>query len=158
MPSKLRLFLILPLLAGSFNAFGDIDGRVVRVLDGDTVEVLHAGKGVRVRLAGIDAPEKKQPYGQRSRQQLSRLIAQQQVHVAGDKTDRYGRLLGTVLLRDTDINAEQVRNGQAWAYRYRGKALNGGYATLEAQARTASKGLWADSDAQEPWKWRHNEK
>lgn len=81
----------------AFSASADISGRIVRVLDGDTVELLEPGDRLtRVRLAGIDAPEKSQPFGQRSRQELSSMVAQRPVTVTGSETDRYGRLLGTL--------------------------------------------------------------
>lgn len=99
----------------AFSASADISGRIVRVLDGDTVEMLEPGNQLtRVRLAGIDAPEKSQPFGQRSRQELSSMVAQRHVTVTGSDTDRYGRLLGTVWLGVKDVNAEQIRKGLAW--------------------------------------------
>ena len=86
----------------------------MRVLDGDTVEVLEPGNRLtRVRLAGIDAPEKSQPFGQRSRQALTALTADKSVHVSGSTQDRYGRLLGTIWSDTTDINAVQVKTGMA---------------------------------------------
>lgn len=112
------------LLVVTFSASADISDRVVRVLDEDTVEVLQTGnRMMRVRLVGIDAPEKSQPFGQRSRQVLSSMVAQFTVIVSGKDTDRYGRLLGTVWLGTTDVNAGQIRNGLAWTYRYHGKLL-----------------------------------
>lgn len=137
------------------NACADIQGRVVRVLDGDTIEVLQGtSERSRIRLDGIDAPEKKQAFGQRSRQFLNNLVAQQLVTITGDKTDRYGRVLGTVWLEGQDINATQLRSGMAWAYHYRGKASNEEYVVLESEARSLKKGLWADPNPVEPWRWR----
>ncbi|EPK5159237.1 thermonuclease family protein [Klebsiella pneumoniae] len=139
----------------SGNVFADLHGRVVRVLDGDTIEVLQAtSERNRIRLSGIDAPEKKQAFGQRSRQFLSSRLAQQPVTITGDETDRYGRLLGTVWLNGQDVNALQVQNGMAWAYRYKGKASNPAYLVVEKEARKQKKGLWTDPDPVEPWKWR----
>lgn len=110
-----RKFCPLVLFVVAFSASADISGRIVRVLDGDTVEILEPGNRLtRVRLAGIDAPEKSQPFGQRSRQELSSMVAQRPVTVTGSETDRYGRLLGTIWLGMTDVNAEQVRKGLAW--------------------------------------------
>ncbi|NPC64801.1 thermonuclease family protein, partial [Klebsiella pneumoniae] len=115
-----RKFCSLVLFVVAFSTRADISGRIVRVLDGDTVEVLEPGNQLtRIRLAGIDAPEKSQPFGQRSRQELSSMVAQRHVNVTGGDKDRYGRLLGTVWLGVTDVNAEQIRKGLAWAYRYR---------------------------------------
>ncbi|HBL8851726.1 TPA: thermonuclease family protein [Enterobacter hormaechei] len=139
------------------NAGADIQGRVIRVLDGDTIEVLQVtNERSRIRLDGIDAPEKKQAFGQRSRQFLNNQVGQQVVVVTGDKTDRYGRILGTVWLEDLNVNAMQVGNGMAWAYCYHGKASNSEYLRMEKEARKDKRGLWADPDPVEPWKWRMN--
>lgn len=143
----------------TFTASADISGRIVRVLDGDTVEVLETGNRLtRVRLAGIDAPEKSQPFGQRSRQELSSLVAQRTVTVTGEDTDRYGRLPGTVWLGETDVNAGQIRKGLAWAYRYHGKPSRADYALLEAEARQHETGLWSVPGQTEPWRWRNMKK
>ncbi|HDT0661724.1 TPA: thermonuclease family protein [Enterobacter cloacae subsp. dissolvens] len=151
----IRQLSAVVLLVVTFSASADISGRIVRVLDGDTVEVLETGNRLtRVRLAGIDAPEKNQPFGQRSRQELSSMVAQRHVTVSGGDTDRYGRLLGTLWLGVTDVNAEQIRKGLAWAYRYHGKPARPDYAVLEAEARRQSLGLWSEPGQTEPWRWR----
>lgn len=148
----LGVFIIL-------TARADFDGRVVRILDGDTIETLSAsGQSVRIRLAGIDAPEKNQPFGQRSRQALSALLAQKAVQITGDKNDQYGRLLGTVWMEGTDVNALQVKNGMAWAYRYHGRAINPQYEQLENMAKGNSIGLWSVPGQTEPWRWRQASK
>lgn len=135
-------FCALSMLVVALSASADFSGRIVRVLDGDTVEMLAPGNQLtRIRLAGIDAPEKSQPFGQRSRQELSSMVAQQHVTVTGSDKDHYGRLLGTVWLGVTDVNAEQIRKGLAWAYRYHGKPTRPDYAVLEADARRQSVGL-----------------
>lgn len=101
--SGLYVVSLLILLTGNTGAA--LKGKVIRVLDGDTIEVLQVNnERTRIRLNGIDAPEKKQDFGQRSRQFLSRQLAQQFVTITGDETDRYGRLLGTVWLNGQDIN------------------------------------------------------
>lgn len=89
-----RTLYIISLLIVTYPVSADINGRIVRVLDGDTVEILGEGNQLkRVRLAGIDAPEKNQPFGQRSRQKLSSMVTQRIVTVTGEDEDRYGRLL-----------------------------------------------------------------
>lgn len=149
----IRAAVMLMLLIGTVRA--ELQGPVVRVMDGDTIEILQdTHERTRIRLAGIDAPEKNQPFGQRSRQFLTRLVAQRHVRVSGDEHDRYGRVLGTVWLDGEDINAVMVRNGQAWAYRYRGKATEPQYAESEARARAMKSGLWADTTPVDPWLWR----
>ncbi len=88
---------------------------VVHVADGDTITVLDAGKVQhKVRLAGIDAPEKAQPFGQRSRESLADLVAGRTVIVETHKKDRYGRYVGKVILNSRDVNLEQIRRGMAW--------------------------------------------
>ena len=132
--SSLYAVSLLILLTGNTDAA--LKGRVIRVLDGDTIEVLQVNnERTRIRLNGIDAPEKKQDFGQRSRQFLNDQIALQVVTIHGDETDRYGRVLGTVWLNGRDINAEQIRHGMAWAYRYHGIASNAEYEALEKEAR-----------------------
>lgn len=152
---KNTLLAVSVLIFGEGNVCADIQGQVVRVLDGDTIEVLQTNhERSRIRLDGIDAPEKKQDFGQRSRQFLSSQLAQQFVTITGDEVDRYGRLLGTVWLNGQDINLLQVQSGMAWAYRYQGKASNSAYLAMEKEARKQRKGLWTDPTAVEPWKWR----
>lgn len=146
------LFTLSPL------AQADFTGRVVRVIDGDTVSVLSGNEMYRVRLNGIDAPESKQAYGQRSKQSLIALAAQKNVLVISDKQDRYGRYLGTLMNGGLNINAQQVEKGMAWAYRFHGKATDMKMLTIEKIARSSGVGLWADPNPVEPWKWRRSEK
>lgn len=150
---NIRLFFVglflLPL-----TAIADLRGRVVKVPDGDTLDMLSHHQIVRIRLSGIDAPEKRQAFGQRARQNLSRLVATQSVVAVGDKTDRYGRLIATLWLNGRDINAQQVISGLAWAYRYQGKATTPAYVRLEHLARHRKTGLWSDASPVEPWRWR----
>ncbi|MFY7295282.1 thermonuclease family protein [Enterobacter cloacae complex sp. IR5457] len=159
LPIITQLCCATTLLFVSFNSYADIRGRVVRILDGDTLEVLQQnGELTRVRLNGIDAPEKAQPFGQRSRQALTEMTAGKVVHIAGNNRDRYDRLLGTVWYDSKDINAVQVLTGMAWAYRYRGKAVIPAYAGLEKTARKDRTGLWAEPAPVEPWRWRKMQK
>ena len=98
----MKLLLVLALLlASALGAYADtITGRVVGVADGDTVTVLDAEKVQhKIRLAGIDAPEKSQPFGNRSKQNLSDLVFQKDVRVDWDKRDRYGRIVGKVMVQ-----------------------------------------------------------
>lgn len=134
-------------------ARADFAGEVVAVLDGDTIDVLVEHQPVRVRLAQIDAPEKRQGFGTRSRQTLSDMVFRQKVMVAEAGRDRYSRVLGTVYVGAVNVNAEMVRLGMAWVYRQyaRDPAL---YA-LEEEARDAQRGLWADASPVPPWQFRH---
>ena len=142
------------LLTASF-ALGaaNVSGRVVSIADGDTLTVLVDHKQVKVRLADIDAPERKQPYGTRSRQSLAELCHQKAATVETREKDRYGRTIGYVSCAGVDANAEQVRRGMAWVYDHYAKTDSPLYAAQE-QARSARRGLWTDGRAVPPWKWR----
>lgn len=131
----------------------------VRVIDGDTVEVLVAGQqSERVRLLGIDAPESKQEFGQNSKQSLENCVAGGPVTVSYNETDRYGRLLGKVIAGGVDCNYDQIKTGSAWHYKQYQKGQPAGDATMysasELQAKNAQVGLWANPNAQEPWSYR----
>lgn len=151
-----RLIVVFPLLLPSL-CLADFYGRVVRVVDGDTVQIQADGKMQKVRLNGIDAPESGQPFGQRSKQNLLKLAAQKQTEVIASSTDRYGRWLGTLIIDGININAEQVKTGMAWAYRYRGHATDINMLRLETVAKENKVGLWSAPNPVEPWKWRKKE-
>ena len=136
-----------------------LTGKVIAVADGDTVTVIDADQNKhKIRLAGIDAPESRQPYGQRSRQSLSDLVSGQWVQVFYDKADRYGRLVGKVRVAGRDANLEQVRRGLAWHYKKyeaeQGEQDRQAYAAAEQQAQSARLGLWRDPGPQAPWDYR----
>jgi endonuclease YncB( thermonuclease family) len=146
------LLLWLALLAGP-TAAGEIVGKVVKVHDGDTVTVLVGRQQVRIRLNDIDAPERKQAFGTRSRQSLGELCDAKIARVLEQGKDRYGRTLGRLLCGGVDVNAEQVRRGMAWVFeRYAPK--NSPLYTLQAEARAARRGLWTDPRPVAPWEWR----
>jgi endonuclease YncB( thermonuclease family) len=134
-------------------------GKVVAVADGDTITVLDAAQVEhKIRLNGIDAPEKAQPFGQQCKQLLADRVFGQEVRVAGSKVDRYRRLVGKVLIGDVDANLEQVKAGCAWHYKFfqgdqepYDRAL---YANAENEARQAGRGLWVDPEPMPPWEWR----
>lgn len=129
-------------------------GRVVRILDGDTYEVLAAGnKLVRVRMMGIDAPEKNQPFGQRSKQTLGILCGGQTVSVQPTGIDRYGRVLAYTFNRQgMNINAEMVRRGMAWHYTQYSNDPQ--LADAERFAQRNRVGLWIDPNPLAPWDFR----
>lgn len=143
------------------TAYADsISGRVVGVMDGDTIEILDAGKSLhRIRLSGIDAPEKAQPFGQRSKEHLSSLVFGKQVTVETGKTDRYSRTIGKIVVNGVDANLSQINAGMAWHYKQYEKdqpqADRISYASAERQARNLQIGLWADKSPTPPWEWRH---
>jgi len=134
-------------------------GRVVVIADGDTITVLDAEKRQhRVRLNGIDAPELGQPFSQVSKAHLSSLVFEREVVVMGRKVDRYGRLIGTVMVGGTNTSLEQLTAGLAWFYRtYTSdvpQELRAAYDVAEREARAAKRGLWVDAQPQAPWEHR----
>lgn len=148
----MRAALVAVLLAVSSAAFADFSGTVVRIVDGDTLDVLVASRPVRVRLAQIDAPERRQAYGARARQTLSALAFRRVVTVADTGVDGYGRQLGTVFVGGQNINAAMIDRGMAWAYRQ--YLTDRSLIRLEQQARAARRGLWNDHAPVAPWRFR----
>lgn len=141
----------------------EIRGQVVGIADGDSITVLTADKKqYKVRLAGIDAPEQSQPFGQRSKQSLSDLVFRKEVRVEVHAKDRYTRQVGIVYEGRININQLQVVRGLAWAYRqYLGNLPKPFAKTLldsEAQARSDKRGLWVDKNPTPPWQWRRQKR
>ena len=136
-------------------AFGaELLGRVIGITDGDTITVLIDRTPLTVRLHGIDAPEKKQPFGTRAKQTASALAFDQTVTVEITDTDRYGRTVGIIHLRDGRIlSHELVEAGMAWWYR-KYSPKDSVLASLEADAKQAKRGLWSDPNHVPPWEWR----
>ncbi len=148
--------LVLTLLFAS-PAFADFSGRVVGVSDGDTIKVLHNGKAEKIRLHGIDCPEKAQPFGTKAKQFTSEMVFGKDVTLHVTDTDRYGRTVADVILPDgRSLNRELVGAGLAWWYRKYSKDESLG--KLEADARAARRGLWANPDPVPPWCWRKRQK
>jgi endonuclease YncB( thermonuclease family) len=146
--------------------------KVVGVTDGDTINVVDdKGQRHRIRLSGIDAPEKAQPFGERSRQSLAELTFGKNVEIEWSKKDPYGRLVAKVLVAPPsckvpcttriDANLAQVEAGMAWFYRYyqneQPKADRQSYAAAETRARQRKIGLWSQGQAVPPWDWRRDE-
>ncbi|MBK6742500.1 MAG: thermonuclease family protein [Hydrogenophilales bacterium] len=151
----LALILVLPILSWA----AELSGRVVGVTDGDTVTLLAAGNvQEKIRLSGIDAPEKGQPYGEASKQALSGLVYGKDVVVDWAKRDRYGRIVGKVLVDGRDACLDQARAGLAWHFkRYENEQSpedRVSYAAAEVASRAARVGLWADPAPMAPWDWR----
>ena len=132
----------------------------LKVLDADNTQY-------KVRLTGIDAPEKKQPFGNASRKNLASMVAGKDVLVESNKKDRYGRLLGKVWVqpldcpscgKTLDANHAQLLAGMAWWYRYYAKEQppedRGRYESAEDEAKARGWGLWADPDPINPYDWR----
>lgn len=127
-------------------------GKVVAIADGDTVTVLVGREQVKVRLDGIDAPEKGQAYGERAREALAGMVMGKAVEVRWKTKDRYGRVMGRIAVGRVDVGGEMLRQGLAWWFRKYSK--DAGYARLEEEAREARRGLWAEAEPAPPWEWR----
>lgn len=149
----LVIILVLPSLAGAI----EIVGRVVKILDGDTIIVLHRGQAMEVRLKGIDCPEWNQPFGDEAIGYITRQALGKQVVVRIPGRDHWQRFLGEVILPDgRNLNRDMVRVGLAWSYRR--------YLTderlihLEIQARAENRGLWAGKEPVPPWIFRRKQR
>jgi micrococcal nuclease len=146
------------MLAPLLDAAEQFTGKVVGISDGDTLSVLREGKAVKVRLHGVDTPEKAQAFGTQARKLTGDLVFQQTVTIIIRDTDRYGRVVGEVLLPDgRSLNQELVKAGMAWWYRQY-TPHDTTLAQLEAEARAAKRGLWADAHPVPPWQWRKGER
>jgi endonuclease YncB( thermonuclease family) len=137
----------------------NLSGRVVGVTDGDTMTLLDERRVQhKIRLAGIDAPERKQPFGQRSKEQLAELVAGKTVEVETEKMDRYGRTVGKVIADGKDANLAMVVSGFAWHdKKYQDEQSPSDrllYDSAEKDARAARRGLWADQAPISPSDWR----
>jgi micrococcal nuclease len=135
-------------------SLADFTGSVVSILDGDTIEVLYNNRAERIRLSGIDCPEKGQAYGQKAKHAASGLAFGKEVTLQTQGLDKYGRTFADVLLPDgTNVNHELVKDGWCWwsrKYAQGDTVLEG----LEKGARGSRKGLWADPQPVLPWEWR----
>lgn len=161
-------FIVIFLLAFSARA-ETLTGYVIDITDGDTITVLDSSrKQHKIRLAGIDAPEKAlsekapdtaQPFGEKSKQNLAKLVFNKNVTVDWSKLDRYGRTVGKVMVNGLDANLAQVKAGMAWWYeKYRKEQSPSdqkAYALSEQQARLQRVGLWSDKNPTPPWEFRH---
>ena len=150
----IAIFLLLfPLLI-----FGKtITGKVISVIDGDTIRMLTPTyQNIKIRLACIDTPEKKQAFGQKAKQHLSDMIFGKNVTVKTHGKGIHGRVIGTIFLYGHDINREQVEDGMAWVYR---KYCNDSeYYKAEKYAKEHKIGLWIQPNPIPPWEWRHFKK
>ncbi|HQS58342.1 MAG: nuclease [Gallionellales bacterium 35-53-114] len=159
-----RFYLLIAiLLLANVAIASTLEGRVVGVADGDTVTILDSSNTqFKIRLMGIDAPEKKQAFGNKSKQSLSDLVFNKQVMIEYSKKDKYGRTVGKILVEGVDANLEQVKAGMAWHYKqYQSEQAVADrrlYALAEEQARARKIGLWVDAEHMPPWDWRKQEK
>lgn len=134
------------------NAPAEGSAKVVGIIDGDTVDILVNGGTLRLRLAGVDTPEKGQPFGNNARQALSELIGGQQVQYVVRDTDRYGRSIADIYSGNNHVNLWLVRQGLAW--HYTAFSSDAKLAEAERIAKSEGRGLWSDNRPVAPWNWR----
>ena len=159
---KKLIALIWLCIAMSLNAT-TLQGKVVSVADGDTITVLDSQKTQhKIRLQGIDAPERAQAFGNKSKQSLHEMVHGKQVTVDYQMKDKYGRVVGKILLNNTDVCLEQLKRGMAWHYKQyaneQPKEDRETYSLAEQQAKTELKGLWKDKQPVPPWEFRKQNK
>lgn len=135
-----------------------VEGKVISIADGDTITILTKNKDqIKIRLHGIDCPEKKQPFGMAAKQFTSDLVFGKAIKVKITDTDRYGRSIGIVYLNNSEILNEKILvAGFAWHYKKYDQ--NSAWAELENMARKKKVGIWSDPNAIAPWDWRKMEK
>lgn len=160
------------LALGCASQDGVLRGKVIALADGDTLTVLENGTKHRIRLTGIDAPERRQAYSKRSTEHLASFVFNREVEVHGAKRDRYGRILGKVMATDPgcvgsrcpkiDVNLRQIEGGFAWWYRQYAKEQapsdRAAYEAAEQRSREAKRGLWEEPTPTAPWEWRRKER
>lgn len=163
-------YVALAFLAFVAPAWADFTGRVVGVSDGDTITVRRDKEQVRIRLAGIDAPEKAQAFGNVAKKQMSDMVFDKEVRVNDRKKDKYGRTIGRVWVASSecqesdcpktlDAGMALLTLGLAWHYKNYEKEQpeeeREQYSFAETEARGRKAGLWSDADPMPPWEWRH---
>lgn len=173
----LVIFILTCFTTASSSSAKTLQGKVIKVADGDTITIIDdKGFRYRIRLAGIDAPEKDQPYGEQSAKRLRWLVHGKGITVEYSKFDSYGRIVGKVLTdppgnmfcllvdcnRKVDVGLKQISAGTAWHYkRYQNEQSKEDrilYSGTERGARKGKLGLWNDKKPLAPWKWRRNKK
>lgn len=150
---RLSPLLLAALLSASLPAYAD---RVIGIADGDTLTVLHDQRPLKIRLADIDAPEKKQSFGQRSKESLSDMCFGKDATYRTQAIDKYGRTVARVTCGGIDVNRAQVERGMAWVYvQYH---TDSNLPSVQSFARFSRKGLWTDKVPVPPWEYRHSVK
>jgi len=150
---KIAIVFLLLLFSAGLCA-QTLAGKVVYISDGDTFTLLLEGKKktVRVRLYGIDCPERGQPFGKVATDHVRNLISGKVVSVQHTDTDRYGRIVGIVTVGSINVNENLLKTGLAWHYKHFDK--NPKWAKMEEAARENKKGLWSEKNPVAPWEWR----
>lgn len=160
--SLIRSLIVFPLILSATAHAEIITGRVVGLADGDTLTILDAtNQQHKIRLAGIDAPEKNQDFGQKSKTSLAAMAFNQSARADCRKRDRYQREICVVFVEGKDVGLEQVRAGMAWWYRQYAKEQtaqeSSDYEQAELMAKLHRYGLWDSKNPTPPWDWRHGQ-
>jgi len=150
----MKTFLIFSIsFLTALALYADFSGKVVGVSDGDTVTVLRDGRGVKIRLYGIDCPESSQDFGQAAKKFTSGMAYGKTVKVEEKDADHYGRIVGIVYVDDENLNLSLLRNGFAWYYKTYAKNEKS-FAAAQSKAKAAKTGLWSQPDPIPPWDYR----
>jgi endonuclease YncB( thermonuclease family) len=153
----MRIKIVLFLLISSFYSSQTYTAKVIKVKDGDSIDILLDGTKQSLRLAHIDCPEKRQDYGAKAKEFTSNFCFGKEITVTiAGKPDRYGRWIVEVFRNNQNLNKELVRNGLAWHFKK--YSNNANYDDLEKAARAKKIGLWKDSNPIAPWEWRKQKK
>ena len=148
----LALTLIITTPVGAAPVFS---AQVTKVVDGDSLEVKYAGQKIKLRLWGIDAPERRQAYGKQARVWLAAMVSGRRIEAQAKDIDVYNRLVALVWVDGQSVNEEMVRQGAAWVYsRYCREEICDSWRGLQDDARSARRGLWANKRAIPPWQKR----
>ena len=131
-------------------------GMVVGISDGDTITVLHEGRGEKIRLYGIDAPEKGQAFSKKAKQFTSSMVYGKTVKVEPKDIDQYGRTVALIYVNGQSLNEALIKNGFAWVYRkYCKEPFCDDWLNLEIVARYGKIGIWSEPNPIPPWDFRH---
>ncbi|MBZ7961544.1 thermonuclease family protein [Campylobacter molothri] len=153
-PKKLLAILIFSLaiifIQNYMAKMPSFKAKVVRVIDGDTIEILNSNKTSKVRFFGIDAPEIKQNFGKEAKNNLNQILKNKEVEIFYKNKDIYGRIVAVVKLNNADINCWMVSKGYAWADTY----YTNVYIKEQKKAQKYKLGLWKEKNPIEPYKWR----
>jgi micrococcal nuclease len=152
---KLALSIVLCLVSISTSAAERVTGPVISIADGDTITILSpATKQIKIRFAGIDCPERGQPWGRNATEAVKALLAEELVSVDIIDTDRYGRSIGLVYVNGIELNRKLVETGNCWVYPQYAKDKK--LFDLQNEAKAAKRGLWQlpENEQVAPWEWR----
>ena len=149
----MKFVLATALALAPCPALADFTGRVVHIVDGDTLDILVSESPIRVRLESLEAPEPGQPFGRRSQQSLAGICAGKDARFVQRGKDRDGTPAGIVTCGTVEANREQVRLGLAWVHVERGSKRSP-LSDVQHEARIEKRGLWVDAHPVPPWRWR----